>query len=117
MTIAMPTLQGRWCPSCGSAVGWEDEVCPHCGLPLEGEWGAPLPQKEVPDEPEELTEGSLEELSEEAADTRVIPRIESAIPAERDPQSKVVANEGIVVPASNLGKWKTAVTMVSISGS
>lgn len=28
----------------------------------------------------------------------------------------VVANEGVVVPASNLGKWKTAVTMVSICG-
>lgn len=26
----------------------------------------------------------------------------------------VVASEGVVVPASNLGKWKTAVTMVSI---
>lgn len=26
----------------------------------------------------------------------------------------VVANAGVVVPASNLGKWKTAVTMVSI---
>ena len=28
----------------------------------------------------------------------------------------VVANAGVVVPASNLGKWKTAVTMVSICG-
>lgn len=28
----------------------------------------------------------------------------------------VVANEGVVVAASNLGKWKTAVTMVSICG-
>ena len=28
----------------------------------------------------------------------------------------VVASEGVVVPASNLGKWKTAVTMVSICG-
>lgn len=27
----------------------------------------------------------------------------------------VVANAGVVVPASNLGKWKTAVTMVAIS--
>ena len=28
----------------------------------------------------------------------------------------VVATEGVVVPASNLGKWKTAVTMVAICG-
>ena len=28
----------------------------------------------------------------------------------------VVASEGVVVPASNLGKWKTAVTMVAICG-
>ncbi len=28
----------------------------------------------------------------------------------------VVASEGTVIAASNLGKWKTATTMVSISG-
>ncbi len=28
----------------------------------------------------------------------------------------VVANSGVVVPASNLGKWKTATTMVAICG-
>ena len=28
----------------------------------------------------------------------------------------VVASEGVVVPASNLGKWKTAVTMAAICG-
>ena len=28
----------------------------------------------------------------------------------------VVAEKGVVVPASNLGKWKTAVTMVAICG-
>ncbi|MDO4538242.1 MAG: CDP-diacylglycerol--glycerol-3-phosphate 3-phosphatidyltransferase [Coriobacteriales bacterium] len=28
----------------------------------------------------------------------------------------VVASEGVVVPASNLGKWKTAVTMIAICG-
>ena len=28
----------------------------------------------------------------------------------------VVASKGVVVAASNLGKWKTATTMVSISG-
>ncbi len=28
----------------------------------------------------------------------------------------VVASEGVVVPASNLGKWKTAVTMLAICG-
>lgn len=28
----------------------------------------------------------------------------------------VVANSGVVIPASNLGKWKTAVTMVAICG-
>lgn len=28
----------------------------------------------------------------------------------------VVANAGVVIPASNLGKWKTAVTMVAICG-
>lgn len=112
MTIAMPTLQGRWCPSCGSAVGWEDEVCPHCGLPLEGEWGAPLPQKEVPDEPEELTEGSLEELSEEAADTRVIPRIESAIPPEDDSESMVAAHEEMPTIGRILFAGVLAIAMV-----
>lgn len=28
----------------------------------------------------------------------------------------VVANAGVVVPASNLGKWKTAITMIAICG-
>ncbi len=100
MTVAMPQLQGRWCPSCGALMGWEDEVCPSCGLPVERAWGAPQPEQPA----DQASEGAdavpveptpAEAIASEADDTRSIPRIESAIPAERDPQSKVVANEGM----------------------
>lgn len=97
MTIAMPTLQGRWCPSCGAGVGWEDEVCPHCGLPLTSEWGAPIAQNEAPVEERqaEVAEDSLEAMEDESAQTKAIPRIESAIPPEDSSESRVAAHEAM----------------------
>lgn len=100
LTMAMPQLEGRWCPSCGTLMGWDDEVCPSCGLPVERAWGAPRPEQPVdqaaegqPSAPPEPT--PAEAIASETDDTRSIPRIESAIPAERDPRSKVVVNEGM----------------------
>ena len=92
ITMAMPAIQGRWCPSCGAGVGWQDEVCPSCGFPLEREWGTPtdpaVPMATLGDAPK-----PIEEQVDETADTRAIPRIESAIPPEDDPTSKVAALE------------------------
>ena len=91
MTIAMPVLQGRWCPSCGVSVEWEAEVCPNCGLPLESTWGAP----DAPDDAaQQGATGELPEVQEELeaeadAEPAEAPHIESAIPAEDDPTSKV----------------------------
>lgn len=89
----MPALQGRWCPSCGAGTDLDALVCPHCGMPLGQEWtvgedaaNGPALQDTPPDE---------EPAIDEKADTRAIPRIESAIPPEDDPQSKVVAHEGV----------------------
>ena len=95
MTMAMPPLQGRWCPSCGVSVGWDDEVCPNCGLPMEKAWGQPLAQDaaelSAAAEPATLEE----QIAEEEQDTREIPRIESALPAENDPTSKVAIHESM----------------------
>lgn len=99
MTQAMPVLQGRWCPSCGTGVGWQDEVCPSCGMPLERTWGAPEePSAEVIQEPDaaEALAGEPQEVApvvDDTSDTRAIPRIESAIPPEDDPESKVLVQE------------------------
>lgn len=93
-TAAMPAVYGRWCPSCGSGVGWEDEVCPACGYPLEELWGAPVegaPEAVAADV--DAPPPSLASLTEDADETSVIPRIESAIPPEDDPESKVVIQE------------------------
>lgn len=92
----MPTLQGRWCPACGSAVGWHEQVCPSCGLPLESEWGAPLSAEESAHAIEEDALASWDADEEiEEKDTRTLPRIESAIPPEDDPESKVSVQEGM----------------------
>lgn len=90
----MPALQGRWCPSCGTGVGWQDEVCPNCGMTLERSWGQPQGEEPVV-EPEESLAPAFEQMVDESADTRAIPRIESAIPAEDDPTSKVAVLEGM----------------------
>ena len=83
----MPALQGRWCPSCGGGVGWEDVVCPHCALPLEASWEQPDDAAPVAEaEPRPAAEAAL---TTDAEETRSIPRIESAIPPEDDPTSKV----------------------------
>lgn len=99
VTVAMPTLQGRWCPSCGAGVGWTDEVCPSCGMPLERTWGQPIDQQaqKAPDGPDD--EQSAEEaMVSETDDTRALARIESAIPAEHDPDSKVAVQERMPHP-------------------
>ena len=95
MTMAMPVLQGRWCPSCGVSVDWEDEVCPNCGLPMERAWGQPIPQSQQAAllTVEEMTPDEQVEIEEQ--DTKVIPRIESALPAENDPTSKVAIHEAM----------------------
>lgn len=96
--VAAPQPQGRWCPACGAAVTNEDEVCPACGMPLDE-----VPRyrqdfsQDVQDAPELVEADELDEFEDEAspAETRKIPRIESAIPAEDDPQSKSARNEGM----------------------
>lgn len=101
--MAMPELRGRWCSSCGSLLSWDDQVCPCCGLPAEEVWDAPVGTPAGAGTPSEEEAGAspLDEetvLVSETADTRAIPRIESALPPERDPESRVEAQE--VMPAS-----------------
>ena len=91
--MAMPRLQGRWCPSCGAAVGWDDEVCPSCGLPLEDEWGSPATESGEQAEGEQAPTQESDPKVDETSDTRAIPRIESAIPPEDDSESRVKAQE------------------------
>lgn len=96
VTVAMPALQGRWCPSCGAGVGWEDEVCLACGMPLEHGWRPPDPSQEPPQAPSD--EDGAADTDETGTDggsgAGALPRIESAIPAEGDMDSKVVSLEG-----------------------
>ena len=95
----MPALRGRWCPSCGSAVGWHDEVCGNCGLPLEQEWESPVVMDaDSPTKPVREKVAAAE-TAEEASETHEMARIESAIPAEDDPTSKVAALE--VIPRTS----------------
>lgn len=96
MTIALPPLRGRWCPSCGAGAAWDDEVCPACGFPLEPAWGGGTSRSA--DEPvalEEEAAASVDPDADEADDTKSIPRIESAVPAEHDPESKVAVQESM----------------------
>ena len=111
--MAMPAIQGRWCPSCGAGVGWHDEVCPSCGFPLEREWGAPADPSVAAPAPSEA--GSpAEEQVDETADTRAIPRIESAIPPEDDPTSKVAALE--VMPHTSRFVLAAVASMLFVCG-
>ena len=96
----MPALQGRWCPSCGVAVAWEDEVCPSCGLPLERPWDVPIEvrtRSEAAAAEAQMTPLPEDEpevpVVDETSDTRTMARIESAIPAEDDPESKIAVQE------------------------
>lgn len=95
----MPVLRGRWCPSCGSAVGWHDEVCGHCGMPLEEEWV--IPPSAVAEAAAQKVEetGSEHEAPEETVEERDVAQIESAIPGGDDPTSKVAALE--VIPRTS----------------
>ena len=95
----MPVLRGRWCPSCGSAVGWHDEVCSNCGLPLEQEWAMPAHAvaETTAQNAGDETVGPSE--AGESPSTQEAPHIESAIPAEDDPTSKVAALE--VIPRTS----------------
>ena len=96
MTVPMPALQGRWCPACGVAVDWGERVCPNCGLPLEQEWGSSSPDVQTPiDEMASAGVPAPEPVVDDAADTHAIPRIESAIPPEDDPTSRVAVQEAI----------------------
>jgi hypothetical protein len=100
VTQMMPALQGRWCPSCGVAVAWEDEVCPSCGLPLERPWDVPIEvrtRSEAAAAEAQMTPLPEDEpevpVVDETSDTRTMARIESAIPAEDDPESKIAVQE------------------------
>ena len=86
--MAMPRLQGRWCPACGCGVSWDDEVCPNCGLPLESEWGTHSEGKGQDYEADDRSQKDGDDAVDEASETRSIPRIESAIPPEDDSESR-----------------------------
>lgn len=75
-TRVMPKLRGRWCPSCGALVPDGASSCPKCGMPLGG----------APETPVRAVE--MEERQIEKERTATLPRIESAIPSEPDPQSE-----------------------------
>lgn len=95
----MPRVQGRWCPVCGAGVSWDDEVCPSCGLPLDQLWDGADAQAgfvPVPSSPSDELPSIIEaELSEEEEEEEEPPRIESAIPAEDDPHSKLAEQEAM----------------------
>ncbi|MDO4403425.1 MAG: zinc ribbon domain-containing protein [Atopobiaceae bacterium] len=95
MTVPMPALQGRWCPSCGAGAALNDEVCPHCGMPLDKEWGVPAKKVGAARDHQALEAEDQQSISNESDDTRAIPRIESAIPPEDESESMVVAKEGV----------------------
>lgn len=62
---------------------------------MEKAWGQPLAQGSQ--EPPVVAEPATleEQIAEEEQDTRAIPRIESALPAENDPTSKVAIHEAM----------------------
>ena len=104
-TASFKRLPDDYCPGCGALVLPDDEICPACGLPLQahGEAGAAddLREPELAEEeagqdealaaalrePENKREIELPEIPEEpdpvaAEETAMIPKLESAIPAE-----------------------------------
>ena len=83
----------RWCSSCGVRLGWADEICPHCGLPQERVRTtislSSVPEVGTADDTDEFLAGFEDEVTGESE----AELFESAIPAERDPASKVEAQD------------------------
>ncbi len=66
--LSAPTAEDlTWCPACGSVVSREMAACPYCGLPLFGQSDPLDPSSAEPVDPAER-------------DTRLLPRMQNAIP-------------------------------------
>lgn len=83
LTRVMPKLTGSWCSACGALVPEGAKSCPKCGTPLRNLGKASQVASRLP---------SLDEKpqTQSAETTSVMTRIESAIPAEPNPQDEVL---------------------------
>lgn len=77
-TRVMPKLSGSWCPSCGALVPAGALTCPKCGMSM---------SSDVAKARQELKDRGASSAEESDATSR-LPRIESAIPSEPDPDSE-----------------------------
>ena len=86
-TTVLPKLEGTYCSACGSLLPEDATTCPVCGMPVAVEKpSAPaLPKQEG--RHLQLPEVDVDDDEEERAleETHSMPRIESAIPAESEP--------------------------------
>lgn len=97
LTQRIPVTKVTWCPACGALVPQDVHACPKCGAPV----GAPARSKSgraVRDLGIPTIEGPQDPGGPGPADggadaTRAMPRIESAIPSEPDPESSTVHHD------------------------
>lgn len=83
MTRVMPRLSGSFCVSCGALVPDGSDACPKCGRPVALKTAASRVAQRVPSIEEDEAQTSAES-------TNVMPRIESALPAEPDPEAEAL---------------------------
>lgn len=109
VTRVMPRLQGSWCPSCGALIPDGSDACPKCGTPLKVKSNVSEVAKRVP---------SLEDTQAHAPvspeSTNVMPRIESAIPAEPDPADEVYGRE--YLPRTRKFLFAAVASLVIVGG-
>lgn len=84
VTRVMPRLRGSWCSSCGALVPEGATACPKCSTPLQVTTSAKRLSVKLP----EIDKVASQQ--EDAGTTNVMPRIESALPAEPDLQEEAL---------------------------
>lgn len=84
VTRVMPRLQGSFCASCGALVPEGADACPKCGAPFVRVSSASKVASRVP------SVDGPEVQEESPGQTNVMPRIESALPAEPDPEAEAL---------------------------
>lgn len=111
-TTAMPRIQGSWCPICGASLAPGSQVCPRCGMPTPQASSQPRSGSFVSATGEGTASGPPQDDGLSEGHTNVIPRIESAIPSEPDPQDGGPVHDHVPNPRALFVAVAAAVALV-----